>query len=58
MHFRIVERFGGNLTALGETRMLRPPEKPAGKTGGAFVRENCVKSVRTKNARSAGGGTS
>jgi hypothetical protein len=53
MHFRIVRRFGGNLTALGETRMLRPPEK----SGGAFVRENCVKSIRTKNARSAGGGT-
>jgi hypothetical protein len=54
MHFRIVGRFGGDLTALGETRMLRPPEK----TGGAFVRENCVKSVRTKNVRSAGSGTS
>jgi hypothetical protein len=33
--------------------MLRPPEK----SGGAFVRENCVKSIRTKNARSTGGGT-
>jgi hypothetical protein len=54
MHFRIVGRFGGNLTALGETRMLRPPEK----SGGAFVRENCVKSIRTKNACSTGGGTS
>jgi hypothetical protein len=54
MHFRIVERFGGNLTALGETRMLRPPEK----SGGAFVRENCVKSIRTKNDLSTGGGTS
>jgi hypothetical protein len=54
MHFRIVGRFGGDLTGLGETRMLRPPEK----TGGAFVRKNCVKSIRTMNACGTGSGAS
>jgi len=33
--------------------MLRPLE-----SGRAVVRENCVKSIRTKNARSTGCGTS
>jgi len=34
------------------------PDAPAaGQAGEAFVRGNCVKSIRTKGTKSAGGGT-